>query len=103
MPRPAVTEPPAYKGGGICINVCKREREITDSVCIEKNACSKTRLLIHSMWGGGGGGACLQEKETENATHDYTRPHSCTVPESWVEASERSHTHTHTPGLLMYI
>ena len=35
-------------------------------MCIEKNAATQDRS--YAVWGGGRENACLQEKETENAT-----------------------------------
>ena len=53
MPRPAVTEPPAYEEGGVCINVCKRERDSRQ--CVYREECSNTQDHSYTAWGGGRG------------------------------------------------
>ena len=90
MPRPAVTEPPAYEEGGneICINVCKRERD-TDSVCTEKNAATQDHS--YTAWEGREN-ACLQDKEAENATkNNYTHSLILVLHQ---KARNKSHIHT---------
>ena len=99
MPRPAVTEPPAYEEGGICINVCKRERY---RQCVYREECSNTRPLIRSVGRGKGKRMFARKRDREcNYTHSLIlvlQQKAGLRPQN-----KATHTHTHTPGLLMYI